>query len=234
MTGGFFVAGTDTGVGKTVVSAALVRAFVSHGYRVAGLKPVASGCDMTPDGPRNEDALLLQACANTELPYDRVNPCAFLPPIAPHIAAARENVIIKTANLIQNVSNVRDYAEIVIVEGVGGWLVPINEHETMADLAKALKLPVVLVVGIRLGCINHALLTAQAIRQSGLKLAGWVANHIDPDFSGDLSTCQANIETITQQLAAPCLCEIPYQDAKLNTVEEIDNLNIRFPLAAMS
>lgn len=221
---GFFITGTDTGVGKTVVSAALVRELAGRGRRVAGLKPVASGCTQTDEGLRNEDALLLQACSSMELTYESVNPYAFRDAIAPHVAAARENVMLKSENLIQKVNNIRDLADIVIVEGVGGWLVPLNDSETMADFARALSLPVILVVGMRLGCINHALLTSQAIRDSGLALAGWVANQVDAEFRADEFVYAANMEAINHQMGSPCLCEIPYQDAMLNSVTAIDEM----------
>ncbi len=225
---GYFITGTDTGVGKTVVSALLVREFARQGRQVAGLKPVASGCELTAAGLRNEDAVLLQACSSLELPYESINPFAFKPAIAPHVAASRTNVMLKSENLVQKVNNIRELADIVIVEGVGGWMVPLNESETMADFARALSLPVILVVGMRLGCINHALMASQAIHVTGLELSGWVANQVDPEFCSDSSVYEANVRTINGFSGAPCLCEIPYQDALLNSVTAIDEIEVSF------
>lgn len=176
-----FVTGTDTGVGKTRVSAALLRAAVARGERVLGMKPVASGCRATPLGARSEDAEALLAAGNVAAVYDDVNPYAFLPPTAPHLAAAAAGVTIDIERIRACYQRLAARAGRVVVEGVGGWLVPIGAQATMADVVRALDLPVVLVVGMRLGCINHALLTAQAVHAAGCRIIGWVANHIDPE-----------------------------------------------------
>ncbi|MCK7577912.1 MAG: dethiobiotin synthase [Chromatiales bacterium] len=190
-----FVTGTDTGVGKTRVSVALLRAAVARGERAVGMKPVASGCRATPPGLRSEDAEALIAAGNVAAAYDDVNPYAFLPPTAPHLAAAAAGVSIDPGRIRAAYRRLAADAGRVVVEGVGGWLVPIGAHATMADVARALELPVVLVVGMRLGCINHALLTAQAVPRAGCRLAGWVANHVDPEVpEGYLEALQALLD----------------------------------------
>lgn len=201
---GYFITGTDTGIGKTRVAVAILHALRQQGKPALGFKPVASGCDATVDGLRNPDALALQAAGTRPLPYALVNPYAFAPPIAPHLAAARDGVIIDIRRIRDDIASARP--EWAVVEGVGGWLVPLNPHETVADLAAVLGLPVVLVVGLRLGCLNHALLTAAAIRARGSSLAGWVANLIDPVFAD----APANIEALQVRLDAPLLAQLPW------------------------
>lgn len=198
---GFFVTGTDTGVGKTVISLGLMQSLQDAGFSVAGMKPVASGCVMTDAGLRNEDALALQQQASVALDYDRVNPYAFGPPIAPHIAAAAAGITIDPGVIISNYKEIERSVERVIVEGVGGWLVPIGAGAGMADVAGQLGLPVILVVGIRLGCLNHALLSQQAILASGLPFAGWVANEAEPPPEAR----DEIINTLKTMLCAPCL-----------------------------
>ncbi|MEE9494552.1 MAG: dethiobiotin synthase [Gammaproteobacteria bacterium] len=203
---GYFIAGTDTGVGKTCVSAALIRGLAAAGKQVAGMKPVASGCEKTVDGLRNEDALLLMAAANVEKPYPMVNPFAFEPAIAPHLAADLAGIQIDSGNIHSVFTACCEDLDNIIVEGVGGWLVPINARESMADLAVLLNLPVLLVVGIRLGCISHTLLTVAAIEASGLPLAGWIANRVD-------SECQQQegiIASIKKRIDAPLIADIPW------------------------
>lgn len=205
---GWFVTGTDTGVGKTLVSTALVRRLRERGLAVAGMKPVASGCAVTPDGLRNEDALALQAEASRVWHYDLVNPCAYEPAIAPHLAAAAAGRPIDLASIERNFATLRTESDAIVVEGAGGWRVPLSSRRgasTLADLAVRLGLPVVLVVGLRLGCLNHALLTAEAIERCGLPLAGWVGSTIDPDFA----CLEDNVATLREWLAAPCLGVIP-------------------------
>jgi len=180
-----FVTGTDTEVGKTRVSVGIIHKLVAQGYKVAAMKPVASGCEVTTEGLRNEDAVALMAASNVDLPYDLVNPYAFEPAIAPHIAAQQAGVQIDLELIQQYYDRIHQQADIVVVEGAGGWLVPLNEKNTMADLAKQLGLDVVLVVGIRLGCINHALLTVAAIEQSGLGFKGWIANDLESSPQAD-------------------------------------------------
>jgi len=183
MNKGFFVTGTDTEVGKTLVSSGIIRLFADAGQKVVGMKPIASGSVQTEEGLRNEDAENLIAQSNCELPYEMVNPYCFEPPIAPHIAARRVDQRIEVEKIISAYNELRDAADVVIVEGVGGWMVPIDGRQTMADVAVEMNLPVIMVVGVRLGCINHALLTYESIKASGLEFKGWVANIIDPNVS---------------------------------------------------
>lgn len=199
---GFFVTGTDTGVGKTLVSAALLRLYAEQGLRVAGMKPVAAGCE---PGRLNEDVEILRAASNVEAPPELINPYAFQPAIAPHIAARQAGEPIEIARVIECYDRLARDADVVIVEGAGGWLVPLNETETLADLAMRMRLPVILVVGMRLGCLNHALLTAEAIQNRGLKLAGWVANRIDPH----MNCFEDNLATLSRRISAPLLGVIP-------------------------
>lgn len=203
---GVFVAGTDTGVGKTLVAAALLHAATAQGRRCAGVKPVAAGCELDDGCWVNEDALLLKAAASLPLDYAAVNPVALVPAIAPHIAAAQAGLVLEVAALAAAVERVRaQEPELLVVEGAGGWLVPLSERETMADLAAQLGLPVVLVVGLRLGCLNHALLTARSIAAAGLPLAGWVGNTLDPA----MPVRDENLATLRTLLPAPCLGVIP-------------------------
>ena len=183
MAGGLFITGTDTEVGKTVIARLIVRSLVASGVRVAVMKPVAAGGFMTTDGLRNEDALGLLADSNVELPYDTVNPYCLAAPVSPHLAARDTGTTIELPRIRERFGTLQAAADCVIVEGAGGWLAPLNDSEFIADLAAALALPVLLVVGLRLGCLNHALLTVAAIRQRRLVLAGWIANQIDPDFA---------------------------------------------------
>lgn len=202
----FFVTGTDTGVGKTLISAGLLLAARHQGLRTAALKPVAAGCDQTEAGLRNDDALLLQSVITQSLTYEQINPVALEPAIAPHIAAEQNKRRLSVDRLAGFARGVLTMADFTIVEGAGGWRVPLNAHETLADLAQVLELPVIMVVAIRLGCINHALLTAEAIARDGLVLAGWVANCSDPDMPFQ----QENIATLAQRIDAPCLAVVPW------------------------
>ena len=212
MTRGYFVTGTDTGVGKTCVSLGLMQHLQSQGHVVTAMKPVASGCRITAAGLVNDDALKLQAQASFTVPYRQVNPYAFERPIAPHLAARAQGVQIELPVIQAALDSVAQAADRAVVEGVGGWLVPVDETRTMADVAQAMALPVVLVVGVRLGCLNHALLTAAAIDRTDVVFAGWVANRLDPD-------CEAADETVAalrERLTVPCLGELGYtQDAVL-------------------
>jgi len=210
---GFFIAGTDTGIGKTFVSCALLQALADKGERIGAMKPIAAGCEKTPDGWQNDDALQLMQHTNIELSYQLVNPVALPPPIAPHIAIEEAGESVTIAQLTKHFEQIKDRADYFIVEGAGGWLVPLNESESMADIPKAFGLDVILVVGIRLGCINHALLTVDAIQQSGNQLAGWVANIIDPDM---LMTDE-NILALKNRIRAPLLGTLPHMD--INEIE---------------
>jgi dethiobiotin synthetase len=198
---GIFVAGTDTGVGKTVVAAALIKALARQGLRVAGMKPVAAGAEMTPSGLRNADALALLQAANVAAPYEVVNPYCFAAPIAPHIAARDAGVAIDLGLLRQRFDELTALADCVVVEGAGGWLTPISDCASMADIAAALALPVVLVVGLRLGCLNHAILTARALAEHGAGLSGWIGNSIDPAFDRAMDNI-ADLERRLQRAVA--------------------------------
>jgi len=202
---GVFVTGTDTEVGKTVISVGLIEKFKQQGLTVAGMKPIASGCEQTANGLRNEDALAIQQHVNVEIAYEQMNPYAFEPAIAPHIAAQQTATNIDINVLKNNYEQIQSQADVVVVEGAGGWLVPLNKTQSMADLALVLNLPVVLVVGIRLGCINHALLSVAAIQQSGVPLMGWVANHVEAVAQSD-----EIINTLKQGIQAPCLGVVPH------------------------
>jgi len=177
---GFFVTGTDTGIGKTYFTLACISALQQAGYKTLAMKPVASGAEWIDGQLRNEDALLIQQTLNHAVDYDLINPYAFAAPVSPHIAAQQAGVEIDLQHIKTCYQQFSESAEFVIVEGVGGWLAPLTDQLTVADMAATLALPVVLVVGIRLGCLNHAMLTAQAIRQTGLSLSGWVANVLQP------------------------------------------------------
>jgi dethiobiotin synthetase len=201
MSQGFFVTGTDTGVGKTTVACALVRALAGLDLRVAAMKPVASGCRAGPDGMRCDDVLALEAAANVRAARALVNPYAFAPGIAPHLAAQSAGVAIAIERIVAAYAALARQADAVVVEGVGGFRVPLGQGVDTADLAAALGLPIVLVVGLRLGCINHALLTAEAIAHRGLVFAGWIGNVLDPA----LPALDGNIAALTERLPAPCL-----------------------------
>ena len=206
MSAAFFVTGTDTDVGKTTIAAGLLRAARLAGLSTAAVKPVASGCEDGVDGLRNSDALALLAECSLPLSYAEVNPFAFAPAIAPHLAAREAGVPLKVEALAAAVQAVlAQQADFTLVEGAGGWRVPLDGQATLAELPVALDLPVILVVGVRLGCINHALLTAEAIARDGLRLAGWVANVLDPQTS----RLDDNLRTLTERLAAPCLGRVP-------------------------
>lgn len=206
MTPGFFVTGTDTGVGKTCVSLGLMRALQSQGRCVLAMKPVASGCVASEAGVRNDDAEQLRAQASIAASYELVNPYALEPAVAPHLAAHAAGVGIEIPVIEAAFTQLAALGDCVVVEGVGGWSVPINEIETMADLALALNIPVIMVVGIRLGCLNHALLTADVIRRSGVRLAGWVANHVD----ANCELQDQNVRALCQRLGTPLLGDFPY------------------------
>jgi dethiobiotin synthetase len=202
---GYFITGTDTGVGKTVVTLGLMQSLQDRGHRVAAMKPVASGCMPTPQGLRNDDAQQLQQQADIELAYELVNPYAFGPPIAPQLAAAGTGCRIDLEMIQAGVQRLAERADRVCVEGVGGWLVPLNERETVADLALRLGLDIILVVGIRLGCLNHTLLTLQSIEAHGARLAGWVANCLPPVADA----LEENIKSIKSMTSSPILGVIP-------------------------
>ncbi|MEG8135511.1 dethiobiotin synthase [Escherichia marmotae] len=202
----FFVTGTDTEVGKTVASCALLQAAKTAGYRTAGYKPVASGSEMTAEGLRNSDALALQRNSSLHLDYATVNPYTFAEPTSPHIISAEEGRPIEPKVMSAGLRALEQQADWVLVEGAGGWFTPLSATFTFADWVKSEQLPVILVVGIKLGCINHAMLTAQAVQQAGLTLAGWVANDVTPPGKrhGEY------MATLTRMIPAPLLGEIPW------------------------
>lgn len=203
---GFFVTGTDTGVGKTLVACALLHAFAARGLRVVGMKPVAAGAQQTSGRLVNDDVTALKAASSVIAAEEIVNPYCFAPPIAPHIAAARARVSIDPARVKSAFEELARSADLVIVEGAGGFRVPLGRGFDTGDLAALLGIPVILVVGMRLGCLNHALLTTAAIRNAGLTLAGWVANHIDPA----MAYADENVEALEQRLPAPLIARLPY------------------------
>lgn len=190
-----FITGTDTGVGKTYVAVKLMQQYIAQGYKVIGMKPIAAGCEMIDGIWQNEDVAKLMAASNVQAPREWVNPYSFDEPIAPHIAAAKHGVQIDIAKIQQAYGNLQSLADIVVVEGAGGLLVPVDDQCTMADITLALNLPVVMVVSIKLGCLNHALLTVEAIKARQIRLSGWVANIIAP-----LGYTWQNIESLQQRL----------------------------------
>lgn len=203
----FFVAGTDTDVGKTLVSTALLECAKGIGMKTAALKPVAAGCKMESGQLVNEDAQALLKAMTAELAYGLVNPHALEPAIAPHIAATEVGLPLSADNIANHCDPLlKGSDDFILVEGAGGWLVPLNDEETMADIVIKLNLPVILVVGLRLGCISHALLSAKVIEADGLKIAGWVANQVDRD----MPVVKENIETLTQRFDFPYLGHIPF------------------------
>lgn len=216
MSAAYFITGTDTDVGKTTVAAGLLHAARLAGLSTAAGKPVASGCDVTPRGLRNADALALHAECSLPLTYAQVNPVAFEPAIAPHLAAREAGVALTVQSLLAPMRQILEMqADFTLIEGAGGWRVPLADQDNLSDLAMALDLPVILVVGVRLGCINHALLTAEAIAQDGLQLAGWVANIID----AKTARLEENLATLAERIPAPCLGRVP--KLKLPTAETV-------------
>lgn len=210
MSAAFFVTGTDTEIGKTTIAAGLLHAARMAGLSTAAAKPVASGCTQTADGLRNEDALALLGECSLALRYDEVNPLAFAPAIAPHLAAREAGVLLDVAALRAPVQRILDKrAAFTLVEGAGGWRVPLAGQASLSDVVISLRLPVILVVGVRLGCINQAVLTAEAIVRDGLTLAGWVANVIDPQTA----RLEENLATLAERLPAPCLGRVPRLEA---------------------
>lgn len=233
---GIFVTGTDTGVGKTVVSTALVRALVTQGLRVAVMKPVAAGAEETPEGLRNADALALEQTANIRAPYSTINPYCFSQPVSPHLGARDFGVTIDTRLIEARFDELSRSADFVVVEGAGGWLAPISATQTMEDIATSLGLPVLLVVGLRLGCLNHAMLTTRAIKSSGLYLAAWVGNHVEFHFergTENIATLEARLGSAPldilkfEPLKAEMLCLQPGAAAKV-----LADLNPRIRLDA--
>jgi dethiobiotin synthetase len=203
---GYFITGTDTNVGKTWATIALMRYFKGRGESVVGMKPIASGCSMQDGQLKNEDALLIQENASFLIDYDLINPYAYEQPVSPHIAGAKNPVELDL--LSAKFELLKTLADVVIVEGAGGWYAPLNERETISDLAKALGLPVIMIVALKLGCINHARLTYQAVEQSGLSCSGWIGVCTDPGYLNKDET----ISTIKAAVDAPLLGILPYRE----------------------
>ncbi|RME35515.1 MAG: dethiobiotin synthase [Gammaproteobacteria bacterium] len=210
---GVFVTGTDTGVGKTLISVALVEALAATGLAVVGMKPVASGCERVGGRLRNADALALQRASSVPLPYEMVNPFAFEPPVSPDEAARRSGRSIDLGHLLEVRDALAEQAGFLVIEGIGGWKVPFDRVHDVAELARRLDYPVLLVVGLRLGCINHARLTVESIRSSGVSLAGWVASQLDPGYEPE-----GTLATLTGFIGQPPLLAIPWLGAGADTL----------------
>ncbi len=202
---GIFVTGTDTGVGKTVVACGLARGLVAAGFRVAVMKPVASGAERTADGLRNADALALADSGNVAADYAHINPYCFEPPISPHIAAKEAGIEVDTSRIRRGYDALAAQADWVVVEGAGGWFAPISDHRTMADLTWSLSIPALMVVGLKLGCLNHAQLTRLAIEAHGVTFAGWIASGVDPA----LERAADNLAALERLLGEPALAVVP-------------------------
>lgn len=207
----YFVTGTDTGVGKTIAAAAILEAAKAAGKRTIAMKPIASGCNQTDQGLRNEDALMLQAAITEELAYDSINPIALEPAIAPHVAAQQAGKNITAQRLVGFCRGLQIRpADLMLVEGAGGWRVPLNDRESYSAVPRELGLDVILVVPLKLGCINHAMLTAEAIRADGLFLAGWVANHPEAEV---MDCEQETLNYLSTHLGAACLGVLPWMES---------------------
>ncbi len=203
---GIYVTGTDTGAGKTLASCALLHALRARGLRAVGMKPLASGCQSTPQGLRNDDALALQAASDPQPRYEDLNPVALPQPLAPEIAAREAGVEVTMTPMLAAYERLAARADVLVVEGVGGWMAPLSTTLDQVDLVRALDLPVVLVVGMRLGCINHARLSAAAIAADGCQLVGWIASEVDPD----MARRDENFALLSQRLPSPCLGRLPW------------------------
>lgn len=201
---GVFIAGTDTGVGKTLIACALLHGLAAQGLKVAGMKPVAAGASRRRGVFYNDDVEQLRAAGNVAAPLEWTNPYCFAPPVAPHLAAREAGEVIRMAVIARNYARLSARADVVVVEGVGGLLVPLGPRLSAAAIPARLDLPVVLVVGLRLGCLNHALLTVEAIQARGLRFAGWIANAIDPAMAWR----RQNFQTLCARIPAPLLGEV--------------------------
>jgi dethiobiotin synthetase len=201
-----FVTGTDTGVGKTVVACALTRGLVAQGFRVAVMKPVASGATRTALGLRSEDALALLSASNVQAPYELVNPYCFEPPVSPHIAAEDANIDIDADLIARDLDRLKETSDFVVVEGAGGWLAPVSRTQSMGDLARCLRASVLMVVGLRLGCLSHARLTRQGIATHGVPFVGWIANEVDPQ----LLRADENLAALEEFLGEAPLARVPF------------------------
>lgn len=206
-----FVTGTDTDAGKTVSAVAILQSLYQRGFSCLASKPIAAGAEATAQGLRNADALMLQQAAGAQQAYTQVNPFCFAAPIAPHIAAAQVGHRLLAQDVCTALAELQQQrADWLVIEGAGGWLLPLNQHETMADVVEQLQIPIIVVVGLKLGCLNHALLTVTDIERRGLKLAGWIGNQLSPEpmpFQAD------NIALLTAKINAPCLGILPHRAA---------------------
>lgn len=218
---GVFITGTDTGVGKTWFTVILMEALKKQGHQVAGMKPIASGAILDDGSLINEDARLIMHHCSKVTRYDLINPVVFEPPVAPHIAATQKKEIIDLDQIVSSYDQLALNSKIVIVEGIGGWRVPISDKTSMVDLVRMLDLPVIMVVGIRLGCINHAILSAEAIRADGITLCGWVSNQLDKDYLFK----QETIDTLNEKLACPRIADLSYMK-NFEPDEMLDRINL--------
>jgi dethiobiotin synthetase len=217
MKSGYFITGTDTGVGKTLIASALIYKFAQSGLKSVGMKPVAAGCVLVSGQLISEDVTKLIAASNVTAPLEQINPYAFAGAYAPHIGAKEANIEIKQAVIQSAFEALGKQADVIVVEGVGGFCVPLGDNLNAADLVALLNIPIILVVGMRLGCLSHALLTVEAIEVRGLKLAGWVANAIDPT----MVMFDENLLSLKEQIKAPCLGVVPWQmDAHFERVAD--------------
>ena len=225
----YFVTGTDTDAGKTFSCCGLLARAMKEGYSTAALKPVAAGVIETIDGHCNEDVVQLEKHCSIEISRQEINPVCFKEPIAPHIGAAKKGIDLRVSTIAASCRNVLSrQADLTLVEGAGGWKVPMNKNETLADLAILLELPVILVVGMRLGCLNHALLTIESIDASGLELAGWIANQVDPK----MAAFDENLGTLEKLIKAPLLGSLPWLLGEDPVSEAAECLNIEYLLQA--
>ncbi len=227
MSTGVFVTGTDTSVGKTLAACALLRALGGTGMAVSGYKPVAAGAELVDGFLRNDDAVWLQRCSSTRPEYDEVNPVALEAAIAPHIAAHDAAVELDLGRLVAAHQRLADKSDFVVTEGAGGWLVPLGDGLQFSDLAVALDVPVILVVGMRLGCLNHALLTAESIAGHGARLGGWIANTLEPG----MTALAENLATLERGLAAPLIGSIPWlenrsMEERIDKARSVMNLDL--------
>ena len=215
-----FVTGTDTEIGKTCLTLGLMQSFKNRDLSVAGMKPVASGAEISQGRLVNDDALKIQSVCSKKIDYELINPYTFREPIAPHIAAEKDGQSISLGPIIEAFNTLSKQHDVVIVEGVGGWRVPLSSGLQTRDLVKALDIPIVLVVGMRLGCINHALLSAEAIMADKLGLFGWVANEVDPVYA----EAEASIKTISKSIQGQFLGAVPYRE-NISTIDVATSLN---------
>ena len=224
MANGIFITGTDTGIGKTIASCAIMHELAKQGFSVAGMKPIASGATSHQGQLKNDDALALMRHSTAAQEYKYVNPYCFEPAIAPHIAAELAGIEINMNSIQQSYAKLCEKVDWVVVEGVGGWLVPINMEQEVSDIADQLNLPVILVVGLRLGCINHALLTLESIRSKNIKIIGWIANHVVPK----LHSSDQIIKTLQNKMNTTYLGYLPHFDKGHFDPSQTINLNLEF------